>query len=146
TSEQFGHIFDHHAVIWQFDNGVKAFSFTRQQNGTDTDTNDYVMGTKGTASLQEHVITGEKPWAHVKAMGDADDMYQNEHDELFASIRAGKPINNGDYMCQSTLIAIMGRMATYTGKNITWNMVLNSTENLTPAKYEFGDMPVPPVA
>ena len=49
-----------------------------------------------------------------------DDMYQNEHNELFASIRAGKPINNGDYMCKSTLMAIMGRMATYTGQDITW--------------------------
>jgi predicted dehydrogenase len=143
TGAEFGHIFDHHAVIFEFTGGVKMFSFTRQQNGTQTDVNDYIIGTKGTCSVQQHSIAGEKPWDYS---GKKEDMYQNEHDELFASIRSGKPINNGDYMCQSTWIAIMGRMATYTGKTITWDMVLNSKEDLTPAKYEFGPMPLPPVA
>ncbi len=73
-------------------------------------------------------------------------MYQNEHNELIASIRSGKPINNGDYMTKSTLMAIMGRMATYTGQVITWEQAWNSTEDLTPPKYEFGPLPVPPVA
>jgi predicted dehydrogenase len=146
TGDEFGHIFDHHAVIFEFPGGVKMFAFTRQQNGTDTDVNDYIIGTRGTCSVQQHSIAGEKPWNHVKAEGERDDMYQNEHDELFASIRKGTPINNGEYMCQSTWIAIMGRMATYTGKNINWDMVLNSKEDLTPAKYEFGPMPLPTVA
>ena len=146
TGDEFGHIFDHHSVIFEFPGGVKLFSFTRQQNGTDTDVNDYLIGTKGTCSVQQHSITGEKPWSHVKQKGDRDDMYQNEHDEFFASIRAGKPINNGEYMAQSTLMAIMGRMATYTGKVITWNMALNSKEDLRPEKYEFGAMPLPAVA
>ncbi len=143
TADDFGHIFDHHAVIFEFAGGVKMFAFTRQHNGTDTDVNDYILGTKGTCSVQQHSIAGEKPWNHF---GKKEDMYQNEHDEFFASIRSGKPINNGDYMCQSTLIAIMGRMATYTGKNISWDMVVNSKEDLTPPKYEFGPMPMPPVA
>ena len=68
-------------------------------------------------------------------------MYQTEHDELFASIRSGKPINNGEYMARSTLLAIMGRMATYTGQEITWEMALNSKEDLTPAKYDWGPSP-----
>ena len=59
-------------------------------------------------------------------------MYQTEHDELFASIRSGKPINNGEYMARSTLLAIMGRMAAYTGQEVTWEMALNSKENLSP--------------
>jgi hypothetical protein len=78
--------------------------------------------------------------------GKPKDMYQVEHDELFASIRKGTPINNGDYMAKSTLIAIMGRMAAYTGKQITWEMALNSKENLSPAQYEWGAMPEPVVA
>jgi len=73
-------------------------------------------------------------------------MYQNEHNELIASIRGGKPINNGDYMTKSTLMAIMGRMATYTGQVITWEQALNSKENLSPAKYVFGPLPTPAVA
>ena len=58
----------------------------------------------------------------------------------------GKPINQGDYVARSTMIAIMGRMATYTGQVITWDMALNSKEDLSPPRYEFGPLPVPPVA
>jgi hypothetical protein len=93
--------------------------------------------------VQKHTIRGQNPWHYE---GKKDDMYQNEHDELFASIRAGKPINNGEYMAKSTLMAIMGRMATYTGKVVTWETALNSREDLSPPKYEFGPLPVPPVA
>jgi hypothetical protein len=78
--------------------------------------------------------------------GEAKDMYQVEHDELFASIRAGKPLNNGDYMAKSTLLAIMGRMATYTGRTITWDMAMNSQEDLSPPRYEWGDLATPSVA
>ena len=73
-------------------------------------------------------------------------MYLNEHVALIESIRAGKPINNGDYMTKSTLMAIMGRMATYTGQNITWEQALNSKEDLSPPKYEFISLPVAEVA
>ena len=73
-------------------------------------------------------------------------MYQNEHNELFASIRSGKPIHDGDWMTKSTLMAIMGRLATYTGQVITWDQALHSKEDLTPPRYEFGPLPVPPVA
>jgi hypothetical protein len=65
---------------------------------------------------------------------------------MFAAIRAGKIIDNSDYMCKSTLLAIMGRMATYSGKEVTWEQMQNSTENLFPADLKFGDYPVPPVA
>jgi hypothetical protein len=73
-------------------------------------------------------------------------MYQLEHDELFASIRAGKPMNDGSWMTTSTMMGIMGRMAAYTGQVVTWEQALNSKEDLSPAKYEFGPLPVPPVA
>jgi len=74
-------------------------------------------------------------------------MYQQEHNELFAGIRAGKPINNGEYMCKSTLLAILGRMTTYTGQVVTWEQALNSKEDLSPPKYDWDvKLPVPPVA
>ena len=69
--------------------------------------------------------------------GADNNIYQTEHDELFASIRNGKPINNGEYMAKSTLLAIMGRMAAYTGQAITWDMALNSKEDLTPPAYDW---------
>jgi len=68
-------------------------------------------------------------------------MYQTEHDELFASIRKSQPINNGEYMARSTLLAIMGRMAAYTGQQITWEMALNSKEDLSPTEYNWHAAP-----
>ena len=73
------------------------------------------------------------------------DMYQNEHDEMFAAIRAGKPINNGEAAAASTLLALMGRTAAYTGKVITPDLILNSKEDLSPPRYEFGPLAMPPV-
>lgn len=146
TDPLFGHIYDHFATVYEYKNGVKLFSYCRQMAKCHNDVSDHILGSKGTCDVQRHIIRGEKPWAHRAAEGEADDMYQNEHNELFASIRDGKPINNGDYMCKSTLMAIMGRMAAYTGQLITWDKALASTEDLTPAKYEFGPLPVAPVA
>ena len=73
-------------------------------------------------------------------------MYQQEHDELFASIRAGKPMNDGDWMAQSTMLGIMGRMVAYTGQTITYEEALNSQEQIGPDEItdmtEFTDPPV----
>jgi predicted dehydrogenase len=145
TGPEFGHIFDHHSVVYEFANGVKCFSNCRQQTGCANDVTDHVFGTKGVCDVMKHVIKGQTSWRYPRT-AKRGNMYQNEHNELIASIRAGKPINNGDYMTKSTLMAIMGRMATYTGQVITWEQALNSKENLSPAKYEFGPLPTPVVA
>ncbi len=156
TGPEFGHIFDHHSVVYEYANGVKLFSSCRQQDGCANDVSDHIWGTKGVCHINTGRPTdggfsvkphGGKTWAYRSPGGVKEDgMYQNEHNELIASIRSGTPINNGDYMTKSTLMAIMGRMATYTGQVITWDMALNSKEDLSPAKYEFGDLPTPPVA
>jgi predicted dehydrogenase len=150
----YGHIFDHHSVVYEYANGVKLFAACRQQKGCASDVSDHIMGTKGTCHIDASAAEGkivsvpgkEILWRSRTGRRKADNMYQNEHDELFASIRAGKPINNGEWMAKSTLMAIMGRMATYTGQVITWDMALNSKEDLTPAVYELGSLPVAPVA
>jgi predicted dehydrogenase len=144
TDPMFGHIFDHHAVVYEYANGTKLFAYCRQQDGCDIDVSDYAIGTKGRADIMKHAITGENKWRYPR--GDDPNMYQVEHDELFASIRAGRPIDNSHYMTRSTMLAIMGRMATYSGKVITWEQAINSAEDLTPGKYEWGPLPVAPVA
>jgi predicted dehydrogenase len=148
TEPEYGQIYDHFSVVYEFDSGAKLYSNCRQQPKCKNDISAQVMGTKGRASLSEkegglaiQSASGSWTWA-----GAERDMYQIEHNELFASIRSGKPINNGDYMARSTLLAIMGRMAAYTGQLITWKMALNSREDLSPAKYEWGPNEVPPVA
>jgi predicted dehydrogenase len=155
TDPLYGNIFDHHTVVYEYESGVKLFSACRQQVGCAPDVSDHIMGTKGTCHIETSppargtIVDGKrKLWQSVTAGRKAprDDMYQNEHDELFASIRAGKPINNGEWMAKSTLMAIMGRMATYTGQVIEWDKALESKEDLTPPAYEFGPLPVAPVA
>jgi hypothetical protein len=75
-------------------------------------------------------------------------MYQSEHNELFASIRKGEPINDGEWMTRSTLVAILGRMVTYTGKRITWEQALASSESLAPKVLDLNvnPLPTPPIA
>jgi myo-inositol 2-dehydrogenase / D-chiro-inositol 1-dehydrogenase len=148
----YGNIYDHFYVIYEFDNDIRLHASCRQQDNTATQVMDYIIGTKGVANVQRHTIKshdGKTLWRHVAPRGrDAkpDNMYQNEHDDMFAAIRAGKQIYNGDYMCKSTMMAIMGRMAAYTGQRLTWDQVWNSKDDLAPAKYEWGPNPVRPVA
>lgn len=151
TGPECGNIYDHHAVTYEFKSGAKCFSLCRQWDGTPPDVSDYIYGEKGDATLlgtnkrTSWVITGENPFSIERGAKEVN-MYQQEHDELFASIRAGKPINDGEWMSKSSLMAIMGRMATYTGKSVTWEQALNSEENLSPKSYEFGPNAVPPPA
>ena len=145
TGPEYGNIYDHHSVVYEYSDGAKLFSNCRQQPGCHNDMSCQVMGTKGTAEISERglsISTGST-WRY---RGPKNNIYQTEHDELFASIRNSKPINNGDYMAKSTLLAIMGRMATYTGQLITWEQAMNSKEDLTPPKYEWGSLATPPIA
>jgi len=144
TDEKWGNIYDHFNTVYEWENGVRCFSSCRQWNGASTDVSDFVYGTKGTAALQRARITGEDKWRWRSE--EPDDMYQNEHDALFASIRKGDALNNGEYMCNSTLMAIMARMSAYTGKTVTWEEALNSKEDLSPATYDWTSLEMRPIA
>lgn len=146
TDPKYGNIYDHFNIVYEWANGVKAFARCRHWKGCENDVNDFIVGTKGRADVMKHRIYDLDGKEIYKFEGEGGDMYQIEHDELFAGIRGANPINNGDYMCKSTLMAISGRMAAYTGRKLTWEEALNSTEDLTPEAYEWGDVPVPPVA
>jgi hypothetical protein len=79
--------------------------------------------------------------------GPKNDMYQTEHDEFFASIRAGQPVNFGEKIAHSTMVGILGRMAAYTGQPVTWEDAIKSTEKLGPEKLSWDmALPVQPVA
>jgi predicted dehydrogenase len=145
TDEQWGNIYDHFNTVYEWGNGVKGFSSCRQWVGADANVSDFAYGTKGTAALQSHRINTEGEKWRYRGEGP-DDMYQNEHDALFAALRAGERIDNADYMCKSTMMAIMARMSAYTGKTVTWDQAWNSELDLSPAAYEWGDVPMRPVA
>lgn len=143
TGPEYGHIFDHHAVVYEFPGDKRVFAYCRQQDGCANDVEDYVMGTKGRAQILRNAVEGDEKWRY---RGPKSNMYQAEHDALFQAIRSGKPINNGHYMANSTMMAIMGRMATYTGRTVTWKEAIESQENLAPPAYDWVSLPVPPVA
>jgi predicted dehydrogenase len=140
TEPMFGNIYDHHSVTYEYENGTRLFSNCRQQRGCKNDMSSFAIGSKGRATVSESKleIESDSSW---RFEGKAKDMYQVEHDELFAGIRAGTPVNNGEYMAKSTMLAIMGRMATYTGQEIIWEQAMNSTQDLSPEKYEWGAAP-----
>ena len=140
TGPEYGNIYDHHAVTYEYADGARLFATCRQMAGCMSEITTRVMGSQGIASLSQRglEIQGSERWAY---RGERNVAQQTEHDELFASIRKGKPINNGDYMSKSTLMAIMGRMATYTGQAVTWEQALLSRENLAPARYDWDAKP-----
>lgn len=144
TDPKYGNVYDHFNTVFEWEGGIRGFSSCRQIVGASADVSDHVWGTKGVARLQGHRIEGEKAWRWRS--DEPDDMYQNEHDALFAAIRRNEPINNGEYMCNSTMMAILGRLAAYTGQTITWEQLWNSQLDLTPPAYEWGPLEVAPVA
>ncbi len=152
TDPMYGNIYDHFSAVFEYPNNVRGYHNCRHWRNTAQQTKDYVLGSKGLADVfgprntREPRITGKDGKILWRSDVAKNNMYQTEHDELFASIRAGKPINNGDNAASTTLLAIMARMAAYTGQVITWEMALNSKEDLSPAEYAWGDLPRPEVA
>jgi predicted dehydrogenase len=143
TGEEFGHIYDHFGVEFEFEGGVRWASYCRQNDKTANRVSEYCEGTRGKTNCAG-AIWGEKAW---NFQGDNPNPYVNEHTNLIASIRAGKPLNEGKDVAISTLTAVMGRMSAYTGRELSWKWVMEASKlDLAPAKYEFGPNPVHPVA
>ncbi|NLX94588.1 MAG: Gfo/Idh/MocA family oxidoreductase [Rhodopirellula sp.] len=132
-----GNTFDNGFVAYEYANGIYGFLGCRSQPGCYTENADRIIGSKGICTIagtRGPAITGENSWRYT---GPTNNMYQTEHDELFASIRSGKPINDGARMAKTTLMAIMGRMAAYTGQQITWEAALQSQDRLVPEKLDW---------
>ena len=144
-----GNIYDHFEVNYLYPNGVRAFVANRQMVGCHNENSDYILGTKGRCTIGKGPIPrieGETSWAF---RGDKYNMYQREHDVLFSAVRRGEPFNDGHRMATSTMLGIMGRMAAYSGKQITWDEALNSQVQLFPDQLDWNmpsfarPMPVP---
>ena len=135
-----GHIFDHFAVVYEWENGVKGFVNCRQQFNCAVDNTEHVYGSKGTAHIvlfsgdaRPYTVDlqNKRTW---KYDGDPrnPNMYVQEQKEFLQSIRDGKPRNDGEWLAKSSMMGVMGRMAGYTGQEITWEMAVNSQEKLVP--------------
>ncbi len=106
---KYGDQFDHHAVVFEYANGVRVFGFCRDILGCYNETTDVIFGTKGRAFCPTaRASKARNPGAIAPSKGPKPNMYDVEHKELFDAIRAGKTINNGNYMFTSTMLAILG--------------------------------------
>lgn len=108
TGPEYGQVFDHFSAIFTYENGVKYYAATRQQPGCDGTFEDWAFGTEGRCNLMKYTVTGKHAWRGPKTRTD---MHQLEHDAMYAALRRGEIINNGEYMAKSTLMGIMGRQA-----------------------------------
>jgi predicted dehydrogenase len=142
TSKDYGNIFDHFAVDFEYPKGVHVASYCRQIPGCENNVSEQVVGTKGHWNSGGYRFSNGDS-ARVRRERNP---YEQEHIDLVESIRAGKPLNELRTVAESTLTAIMGRMSAYTGKAVTWEQALNSKERLVPEHLAFGPMPTPPVA
>jgi predicted dehydrogenase len=144
TDAKYGNIWDHFSVVYEYPDNVRGYHHCRHWVHTPNQTKDYILGSKGMCDVFGNALRGENKWRY-RSSKRKPDMYQVEHDEMFAAIRAGKPINNGEQAASSTLLALMGRTAAYTGLVVTPEFILNSKEDLSPPRYEFGPLVAPAV-
>lgn len=143
-----GHIFDHHFVEFHYPGGAVISSQCRHQKNTMRRVDEVFQGTKGSITLGSGEIrdlSGNLKFSYPKnnywESDDEPNPYQVEHDKLFKSIREGNVISDAENGAKSTLSAIMGRMATYTGKKITWDEIMNSKESLVPDNLSWNSTP-----
>jgi len=134
--KKFGQIFDHHFVEYTYPGGAVISAQCRHQQNTFSRVAEVFQGTKCHINIDSNnnaVIKGRDGILRYDHDGMEDpNPYQQEHDELFASIRKGEVIDDIDYGAKTTLTAVMGRMATYSGQMITWDEALNSDAQLMP--------------
>ena len=143
---QYGNGYDHFATEFEFENEVRVSSMCRQQTGASHNVSERLVGTKGQVYLDGSSgrIIGENPYEYD---GPNVDPYVKEHVVLIESIRNGEGFNEAGQVARSTLSAIAGRMAAYTGRSMRWDWAMQrSALDLSPESYEFGNLPVDPVA
>ncbi|MGE5645810.1 MAG: Gfo/Idh/MocA family protein [Acidobacteriota bacterium] len=130
--EIYGSVFDHHSVVYEFANGVRMYAFCRTIPECYNEVSSILLGTKGRCNIVQCRIEGETNW-QFDGSKNKNDAYDLEHEVLFGAIRAGRTVNNGDYMVRSTLIGLMGQFSCYSGKEVTWDQIAGSDYCLGPA-------------
>ena len=147
---EYGHIYDHFAIDFEYPNGVHILSMSRQIDGARGRNGEFFQGTRGTARTSEngpYRVEGASAYEWQRPEQWTPHMVQ-EHADLVTSIRAGKPRNDLKRISESVLTAIMGREAAYTGQIIEWDALLAAQQDIAPAALadvRYGPLEVPPV-
>ena len=148
---QYGHIYDHFSIDYEYPNGTHISSMARQIVGTRGRVGEWFQGSRGSAQMGESgpfIIKGARPWEWTRKADFVVPMVQ-EHADLIASIRSGRPRNDLRRMADSNLTAIMGRESAYTGQTIEWKGLIDAAQDIAPVPLDqvaFGPLAVPPVA
>jgi myo-inositol 2-dehydrogenase / D-chiro-inositol 1-dehydrogenase len=140
----YGETFDHHCVEFEYADGTRMFSQCRHIPGCWDSQTEHAHGTKGRVDITHHQIfgggAGSKPtWEYPRRRSHKE--YEQEHVDLVESIRAGKPLNEGENGAKSSMTAILGRMCTYSGQVISWEDALASSVDYTPTELSFNATP-----
>ncbi len=146
--EIYGSVFDHHAVAYEYANGVRLYAYCRTIPDCYNEVSSILLGSKGRCNTLTMRIEGETKWQYEGPRTystPAANPYHLEHVELFKAIRSGNALNNGDYMARSTLVAVMGQISCYTGKEVTWEQISASDFYFAPRPEEVGRDTEPPV-
>jgi predicted dehydrogenase len=150
TGKEYGQIFDHHFVEFTYPDGTKMYSQCRHIDGCFGEVREHAHGTKGTLDIDDGPIGGvimTPDGQRWRSRGKKVDNHHQEHHDMFAALRDGRVYNEGDYGAESTMTAILGRMATYSGKLLRWGEALQKGVDLSPKTYDFAaDPPVMPDA
>lgn len=142
-----GNVYDNFSVVYEYADGSRGYHTCRHWPNTASDNSAYILGSEGACTMKpwsgEHVVEGARPW---RGTAKSNDMYQREHDVLFAAIRSGKRVDDGVAMAHSTLMSIMARMAAYTGAVVTWEQAMQIAQDLNPRPWAFGPRDTPDLA
>lgn len=144
----YGHIYDHFSVEYEYPGGVRVTAMCRQMNDTERRVTNRIVGTKGVAEVdpQYSKITSHKGKVIYESPEEMTvNPYVQSHVDLIASIQKGEPLNEARPAAESTLTAILGREAAYTGRELTWEQVNEADMDLVPDSFSFSSLPVQPV-
>jgi predicted dehydrogenase len=137
----YGEIFDHHCVEFEYADGSRCSSQCRHILGCWNDVSEHAIGTKGSADFQDGRWSIKGPTAWRFQGKQERERYQQEHDDLFDAIRHDRPYSEAEYGAKSTMTAIFGRMATYSGKMLEWDEAINSNISVMPKEYSWNALP-----
>jgi len=142
---KFGDIFDHHSVVYEYANGTRVYAMTRQQSGCFNGVYSTVFGKKGQlrrgGNARQSGIFAENGAVQWQQPPETTVPEITRYREMFAAMQAGAPINDSLSMARSTMLAILGRMATHSGQRVTWDEALASNKVLAPARYAWDAEP-----
>jgi predicted dehydrogenase len=144
VEEEYGNVYDHFFVDYEFENGAHVLSMCRQMANCANLVGAFFVGSKGAVDPYQAEITGANPWK-TPAPPSIKDAYIREHGVLIESIQKGLCVNEAAQLAESTMAGILGREAIYTGQVVTWDQVVKSDMNLMPETLALGPIATPPI-